>query len=294
MAFVWCILVTTFIGIGFKLFPVYKVNTFNAIVINYTICLGLGVALDPQTQFPFSSQILTADWFTFDLILGVLFIIGFNLTAKSIQTTGITLTTITQRMSILLTVTYTVLFFKEHFGPWEAIGLIFALAAIISINLKPGMKEEGFRSSLSPILIAVLILSATIEILLFYVEKTGLVGDQQIAFTTHGFGVAAVVGWLVIGVRALKGTFDISKRDIIAGTLLGFPNFFSIYLLLYMLNHGWKGSLMYPMVNVSVLLVSTMVALIIFKEKLNKINWAGIVFATLSILIIAYAHNVSS
>ena len=294
MAFVWCILATTCIGIGFKLFPAYRINTFNAIVINYTVCLALGVLLDPDIDLPFSRQVLSSDWFMFDLLMGVLFIVGFNLTARSIQTTGITLTTITQRMSILLTVTYTVLFFNEHFGALEALGLLLALAAIVSINLKPGKRQEGIQGSLSPILLAVLILSSTIEILLFYVEKTGIVGNQQIAFTTHGFGVAAVVGWIAIGVRTWTTSFDITRRDVIAGTLLGLPNFFSIYLLLHMLNHGWKGALMYPMVNVSVLLLSTMVALIIFKEKLNRINWAGIAFATLSILIIAYAHNVSS
>ena len=66
---------------------------------------------------------------------------------------------------------------------------------------------------------------------------------------------------------------------------------FSIFLLLKMLNQGWNGSLMYPMVNVTVLLLSTIVAVIAFHEKLNRINWIGIGLASASILTIAYAHN---
>ena len=82
-------------------------------------------------------------------------------------------------------------------------------------------------------------------------------------------------------------------RDVIAGILLGIPNFFSIFLLLKMLNQGWNGSLMYPLVNVSVLLLSTMVAVIAFREKLNRLNWIGIGLASAAILIIAYAHTTS-
>jgi drug/metabolite transporter (DMT)-like permease len=137
-------------------------------------------------------------------------------------------------------------------------------------------------------------MSAAIEILLFYVEKSGVVGKQQMAFTTHGFGCAAVIGWVSVAWLWIKGRNRFSLRDIVAGVFLGIPNFFSIYLLLKMLNQGWDGSVMYPMVNVSVLLLSTFVAVIIFREKLNRLNWIGIALASASILIIAYAHNAQS
>ena len=291
MAFVWCILVTTCIGIGFKLFPAYRINTFNAIVINYSLCVVLGSLLADTPSFPFSQQTIDAPWFSFVVLLGILFISGFNLTARAIQQTGITLTTITQRMSILLTVTFTVLFFPEHFGWLEAAGLLLAVAAIVSIQLKPSADQTLVAKPAPLILLAVLVMSATIEIVLYYVEKSGVVGTDQLSFTTHGFGVAAIAGWLILITKAVRNGFNLTRRDIVAGILLGLPNFFSIYLLLYMLNSGWKGSIMYPMVNVSVLLLSTAAGVIFFREKLNRLNWAGIIFATMSILVISYAHN---
>jgi drug/metabolite transporter (DMT)-like permease len=197
-------------------------------------------------------------------------------------------------MSIILTVSFTVILFHEHFGLIELLGLILALLAIIAINQK-GPKPSFKKTGGSPaILLIVLAISAAIEILLFYVEKTGLVGDEQLAFTTHGFGIAAVIGWVATLWRWHNVETRISKRDVYAGLILGLPNFFSIYLLLMMLNQGWKGSLMYPMVNVSVLLLSTFVAVLLFKEKLNRLNWIGITLASISILIIAYAHNAGS
>jgi drug/metabolite transporter (DMT)-like permease len=293
MEFLWCITVTTCIGIGFKLFGRFKINTFNAIVINYTVCLILGTLIGKESGWPFSGAILQAKWFSFDVILGLMFIVGFNLTANSIQQAGITMTTLIQRMSIILTVSFTVILFHEHFGWLELCGLLLALMAIIAINQKTSSLSLKLSGPFPLILMAVLVISAAIEILLYYVEKTGLVGNDQMAFTTHGFGCAAIFGWVSLVWLAFKRKLKLTGRDVIAGILLGIPNFFSIFLLLKMLNQGWNGSLMYPLVNVSVLLLSTIVAVIAFREKLNRLNWIGIGLASTAILIIAYAHTTS-
>lgn len=289
--FLLCILVTTCIGAGFKLFGQYGIGTFNAIVINYVVCLILGTLIDPQAHLPFSSTTLEKPWFKYDVLLGFLFIGGFYLTAIAIQKTGITLTTLMQRMSIVLTVTFAVWIFHEHFGWLEALGLLLAIAAILAINQKGKGPAKTRHPSFPPILLAVLLIAATIEILLLYVEKSGVTGNDQMAFTTHGFGCAAVFGVLSLIWTAMRQPYTLPLRDVAAGFLLGLPNYFSIYLLLSMLNHGWKGSVMYPMVNLSVLLLSTGVAVIVFKEKLNRLNWIGIFLASMAILIIAFAHN---
>ena len=291
MTFVWCLLVTICIGICFKLFGHWKVNTFNAIVINYTVCLLLGSLLDPDARFPFSPKIIQTSWFKYDILLGLLFISGFNLTAVAIQKAGITLTTMMQRMSLITTVSFTVVVFHERFGWFAFCGLLLALMAIVAINQTGTSISLQKPGKYTPLLFLVLLLSSAIEIILFFMEKSGLVGEHQMAFTTHGFGCAAIIGWIIMGWLWIKRKNTIARNDIFAGILLGIPNYFSIYLILVMLNQGWKGSIMYPMLNVSVLLLSTIIAVIAFREKLNRLNWIGIGLATLSILTIAYAQN---
>ena len=66
---------------------------------------------------------------------------------------------------------------------------------------------------------------------------------------------------------------------------------FSIYLLLHMLNEGWAGSIMYPLVNVTVLVLSALIALLAFRERLSRVNWAGIGLAILAIGLIAWSEN---
>jgi len=294
MLFLWCVLAALCIGICFKLFPRWHVNTFNAIVINYTTCLLLGLLLDRNISLSDLVHITHQPWFKFDIILGLLFIIGFNLTAYAIRHFGLTLSVLMQRMSLILTVSFTVIIFKEKFGWVELFGLILALAAILVINKKPAITNSKSSLFQALILFLVLLFSALIEITLYYVEKTKVVGHHQMIFTTLGFGTAAMIGWVIILWSLIRLKSKVAWRDLYAGLLLGLPNYFSVYLILMMLNHGWKGSVMYPMLNVSVLLFSTLVAVFVFKESLNRINQVGIILAIFAILIIAYAQNRTS
>lgn len=291
MEFLWCIVAASCIGVCFKLFVRYGVNTFNAIVINYTVCLLLGSLLDRSGTIPFSGKVVQAPWFWYDVLLGLIFITGFNLTALGIRTAGITLTTLVQRMSLILTVTITVIVFHEPFGLLEFAGIALAVMAILTIN--PAGKERNTNglNRFPLVLLLVLAFSALVEILLFYVEKSGKVGLDQMAFTTHGFGSAGIFGWLILLGLIWKGKTKLTRRDVLGGVILGIPNYFSIYLLLVMLNQGWKGSIMYPLVNVSVLMVSTFLGVMFFREKLTRMHWIGIGLATVSILLISYAHN---
>lgn len=291
MEFIGCIAATVCIGVCFKLFARYQIHSLHAIVINYTVCLGLGTLMDPEGRLPFSASVVTAPWFWYDVALGMIFFIGFNLTAMGIRTAGITLTTLVQRMSLILTVSFAVLVFHEPFGWLECTGILLAISAILTIQQKVQPENNTGKSRFPFILLIILAFSAMVEIMLYYVEKSGIAGDDQMAFTTHGFGSAGVIGWGVLAFTTLTGRSRLKLRDVVAGVLLGIPNYFSIYLLLVMLSQGWNGSIMYPLVNVSVLVVSTLVAVVFFREKLTRLNALGIVLAIASIILISYAHH---
>jgi uncharacterized membrane protein len=48
-----------------------------------------------------------------------------------------------------------------------------------------------------------------------------------------------------------------------------------------------NGAYVLPVYNIGVILVSTGVALFVFKEKIAKTNWIGVVLATLAIILIS-------
>ena len=56
------------------------------------------------------------------------------------------------------------------------------------------------------------------------------------------------------------------------GILLGIPNFYSIYFLMMALNNEMSGSVFFPTLNCSVIALSSLLGIYLFKEKLRDIH----------------------
>ena len=151
------------------------------------------------------------------------------------------------------------------------------------------------------------------ECLLQYAKMSILGSQDGIRFTIFLFGTAGTIGIIVLlvtsclkswqslpsegvqGVDSLTNStpFAPSKggqsslKNIIAGIALGVPNYFSVHFLLEVLGSGMEGSVAFPINNISIIVLSALLAWLIFSEKLSKINVAGIVLAVVSIVLIA-------
>jgi drug/metabolite transporter (DMT)-like permease len=281
------ILSSTVIVLIFKLFQQWKVHTFQAIVFNYVICVLCGwMALG---EFPLQEGFWQAVWFPWALFLGLVFITGFNITALTVQKFSVTLATVMQKMSLLLTVAFAFVFYQESFNTFKAAGVLLALVGIVLVNLSP--KGKLFEWDVSPrylLFLPVLtwLVSAVIEIVFLHLEKqTGASSD--IGFVSFLFGTAAVLGGIPLLIGYLRGRFTLEWKNVGAGILLGVPNFCSIFFLLKSLGIGLDGSVVFPINNVAIIALSSIAAFIFFREKLNRYNQIGVAVAILSIILIA-------
>lgn len=285
------ILSSVYIVAAFKLFDKYEIDVFPAIVVNYFTCVIAGSFLLKQAAF--SPAIFEADYFVHSLFLGSIFISGFYLLAKTVTYFGITITTVVQKMSIILSALFAILYFGESVGILKILGIGLAISAVFLTNYK----EEGFGSIVVPSKVwlalpfVTFLISGTIESMLLYVNRLILPQDlgtsEQILFSSAIFGFAGIFGLIVLLYQIIFLKKRIKGKTILGGILLGVPNFFSIYLLLLVLSDGWEGSVVFPIINVSIIAISTLLGFFAFKEPLNKWNWLGVILAVLSIYLIA-------
>lgn len=281
------VLANLIIAICFKLFDRFNVDRFTAIVVNYWASLLIGSALSGQVPL-FTYSVIADKWTLFAIILSVLFVGGFTITAFSVRYVGMAITTAMQKMSLLISAFYAVLFFHEPLGILKLIGLLLAIVAVILItrNTQGGItRSQLLHFFFLPL--GTLIFSGLIESILYYVHAHQLAIEGDLAFVTYGFSAAACIGTIVIAYRSVRGTHRITKQDILGGLALGIPNFFTIYLILTLLSHGFPGSVLYPVLNILVLALTAVTGLFLFKEKLSKINIAGLLVALLAILLIS-------
>src|SRR5690606_40879221 len=95
-------------------------------------------------------------------------------------------------------------------------------------------------------------------------------------------------GLVYVGGRSLKRPLKIAPRDVLGGVLLGVPNFFSIYFLIRALRWDqFNSAATFTLNNVGVVLFSTLLGIVLFRERLSPKNWGGVVLAVISIILVA-------
>ncbi|WP_242009251.1 EamA family transporter [Robertkochia solimangrovi] len=272
----------------FKLFDRYKVNTFNAIVINYIIACVIGILLNPA---PVNlSSIVQRPWFSGAVLLGFLFINVFVVMARTAQTNGLSVASIAGKMSLIIPVIFGVFAYHETMGPLKLTGILLALAAVYLVSVK---KEAAlnFKQNLTyPLLL--FLGSGIIDTGLKYLENYYVQKEEFSIYSASIFGTAAFMGILMIIYRKLTGRSTLRLKDILGGIVLGIPNYFSIYFILMALRENdLDSATVFTINNVGIVMITTFAGILLFGERLNKRNWFGVMMAIVSIFVIAYVKN---
>ena len=141
--------------ICFKVFEKFKIDSSNAIAINYLFASGSGIVLGFDTFSSFN--LLTQNWFPYTLLFGVMFISTFNLIAYGVRTTGLMVVSIAQKMSLIIPLIFSIWFYNESYGFVKLFGIGLALIAIYFSSKKNEILHENksWRIFLVPILIFV-------------------------------------------------------------------------------------------------------------------------------------------
>jgi len=278
------VLCSSLIFVIFKLFKVYKVETLYAIITNYVVACAVGL-LFYQGDFSVA-DIPEKSWFWGTFALGLLFIIVFNLMAVTSQRLGVSVASVATKMSLVLPVLFGVFMYKEELGALKVIGILLALAAVYFASVKERTTTFKATSLLFPFL--VFLGSGIIDVSLAYFEKELIAPGELPIFSSSVFGSAAVVGFGFILINAGKKTLKVNLRNILAGVCLGIPNYFSIYFLLRALqNESLNSASIFTINNVAIVMFSTLLGILLFKEKISPKNWGGIVLAVFSIILVA-------
>jgi drug/metabolite transporter (DMT)-like permease len=223
--------------------------------------------------------------------MGACFISIFNLIAFCTRVDGITTTTIANKLSLVIPVLFSVIALHESIGWMRIVGIVLALPAVY-LTTRVKDKEHGIEGQnlLWPALL--FLGSGALDTLVNYVQLS-LPSDAatQGLFTIFCFSTAAIIGITLLTVLVVMGRVKLHPRNIIAGICVGVPNYFSIYFLIRTLNsHVMNSSAAIPVLNIGILVASSLVAIIVFREEVNKLRVAGLLLSVVAILLIAYGE----
>ncbi len=278
------VLCSSLIFVVFKLFGVFKVQTLYAIIVNYVVACITGLLLYPT---PITiKELILQPWFIGTAVLGILFILIFNIMAKSSQLNGVGVTSVATKMSLVIPVIFAVFYYKDQLSLWQVLGIFLALAAVYLASVKK--KDLHINKSHLWLPALVFLGSGVIDTSIKYLQGAYLENEEYPIFSSTVFGAAAMTGFIFIGAKSVKVPLKINLKNIVGGICLGIPNYFSIYFLLRALNHqAMNTSSVFTINNVAIVMFSTLLGIVLFKEKLSLKNWSGIFLAITSILLVA-------
>ncbi len=277
------IITSTLILVLFKTFPKYDVHILQSIVINYITATTLGFFIQRHS---INVNIITHEvWFPYAIVIGCVFILTFQLFAFSSQTAGVAITAISSKISVVIPVfAGTLLYVNESLSTLKLLGLAFAILSFLLVFYNNANIKINPRFIFLPV---ILFLANGLNDTMMTFAQRKFNGFNTMLFVSCIFFFSMLVGvlWLTVNYIVLKQ--KILLRNIVAGILLGVFNFLSTY-------YFFKGvaevesAVFFPVLNTGIVGLSTILGYFVFKEKLNLINWIGILFALGTIVFIAY------
>ena len=276
------ILSSTAIFVVFKLFKKYGVHTLHGIVVNYFTACFLGFLFYSGPIEP--TEIIKANWFIPAIILGFLFIAIFNVMALTAQKNGLSVASVASKMSVIIPIIFGIIVFKESIGAQKSIGILLALVAVYLTSLKQKNHTTLTQSIYLPIIL--FLGSGIIDTSINYFAPN----DKIALFSATIFAMAAIIGVVLLLGSLLKSKVRFKLISIPFGIALGFVNYGSIHFLLMALRvENTESSTLFTINHIAILALSTLIGLILFKEKISKKNWIGIILALISILLVTLA-----
>lgn len=273
------ILTSTLIIIAFRLFERFRISILQAITVNYFVASAFGY-LSQAGSFRFS-ELPAQPWFGSALIIGVTLIVAFNLFAMSARYAGISVTAISSRMSVIIPVALGFLLFGDTAGWTKIAGIILALAAFYLTSRRTETIQMIPKYAYLPVL---LFLAVGLNDSMMKVAEHFYVNGDFVVFLATAFGVALILGILVMTIQGKSKNFEI--RNVIAGVILGLLNWFSTLYFLKGLDL-FQVSFFVPVYNVGVVALASSIGFVFFNEKTSFARVAGIALAVVAIVLIA-------
>lgn len=274
----------------FKMFGKYHITVLHAIVVNYIVACICGlIAFEGIVTV---AELPNFSWFYYTLALGALFIIVFNLMALTTQRSGLAVVSVATKMSLIIPIIFGLLYYKESLGILKFVGIILALIAVYLVSVK-GVHQVVIKKNAFLLPLLVFLGSGIVDTSIKFLEDAFVAQNEVPIFSATIFGAAATLGIVLLLIHWFRGKFKFRFKNVVGGIALGIPNYFSVFFLVKALRSGiLESSGIFTVNNVMIVLLSTLVGLIIFKERLLPKNWLGIDLAIFSLFFFAMAQTI--
>lgn len=203
----------------------------------------------------------------------------FYLLAQSLKHAGLVKTEIAQRLSVVVSLSAAYFIFNDHFSDTKLLGIglgVLSIIGLVSKKEKQTLTQKGILA-----LICVWLGYALVDVLLKYNSSLG----QNFSASLNLIFLGAFILTLLSTFVKRQSLFN--KHTFSLGISVGVLNFLNIAL--YVMAHRVNApSTVFLTMNLSVVLIGTLLGVVYFKEKLTPIMGVSLIFACSAIACLVF------
>ena len=277
-------------SIMFKLCRLKDVNISQAMLVNYAVgalsCLiQVAAASEGSADMAGFAGSLP---FILAAFIGVFYITGFIVRDYSTQRCGVALTTVSARSALAVPVILSWLILGDKAPFWPAVALVIVSLIMIAWPKEGFGKSAGEGKSYQQmtILAELFIIYGFCDFSLKFVQHLVNASVPPALVTLVVFVSAFLLSLAYCLVKGVFRKHGFTWRELLAGSLIGVANSACTVMVLRALGQ-MPATVFYPLYNVSVVLVCTIVGILFFKERPTWLQVAGMVLALAAISLLA-------
>ena len=277
------ILFSTGVFVAMRLFERFKLDNHQALMWNYVFASGTGFAI--CEHWDTVPQLVGEPWFGLSLLTGFWFIFTYLLMTASAQRSGVTVTSLSSKLSVVLPILAGVIMLGEKLNFVATLGIVLALVALVLVlERKKDSGERNNRSWLLPV--CIFFGTGTGDILMKITEQQNS-GDDLGFMIAFIYFVALVFGVIIVIWDIARGKSKWQWKSALGGIGLGVINFFSTSSV-YHAMRSFDNVVLFPIYNIGVVSLTALIGWLFFKEKLTLKNYIGLVIAVIAVVLIAF------
>lgn len=287
------------IMLALKFFNIKGIYIPQVIMVNYTmaLCISLISGHEAITASKIA-EVFTNGWWYMALIAGSLYFLSMDLLAISTRRVGVAVTTMSSRTAVVLPIIWAFLFLGENITLWEIVGTLLVLTAFTLIIYRPKEKatttkkttrRENIISVLIPIgvFLEIGFIAVCMKTSQHMIKSSGDYATDYPAFEALLFAAALSCAVIYYSIREGAKAFRVNIKSVAGGLCLGTFNYFVTFGLMNGLKF-FSSSTFYGVYNISVVLLTTFIGILVFGEKLDRRKSVGMLMAVGAIVVLGF------
>lgn len=275
------ILFGSLFAILFKIFQQRGIDSLQAIGVNYAVALLLGLL----GNVAMGEAVAVASWWLPAMLVGLFMMGGFVTMSGATRSHGVAVATISARVSFVVPVLCAYVFLQGDEPRWVASLLVVAALCLI-FRRGSGVEGRGAGQWMYPLLVFLCygLANFMLKFCQQIVAQRGG-GDADLSLLTSvAFATALLYTIIYYLMQPRSRRQPLQWRNVWAGVVLGVANMGCTYFLLKALMVIDSG-VFYPVYNIAIVAIATLVGRLCFGERLSWWQYAGIAVAALAIVL---------